>query len=253
MDFRHYALLFAGGLLAGTINVMAGGAGFMTFPLLIAAGLTGVEANASNFVALLPANLVGTLAFRRELARVRRHLALRLLLAAAGGAGGSLILIRSGEAAFRSAVPWLLLAATLCFALGPWIKRQLERRHGFEGANWLWLSLLIETIVYAYGGYFGLGMGIVLLSVYALFGIEDIHEANAVRNAAITVVTLIGIALFTGAGLVRWPQSLVMMLGAVAGGWATVKVARRVPQRIVRIAILSWAVVLTMLAFWLYG
>ena len=86
-----------------------------------------------------------------------------------------------------------------------------------------------------------------------MFGIDNLHEANALRNATITVVTLIGIVLFASAGLIRWPQSLIMMAGAVLGGWATVHLARRLPQGLVRGAILSWAVLLTGVAFWRYA
>ena len=121
MDITEIFLLFAGGLLAGFINVMAGGAGFMTFPLLLAAGMTEIEANASNFVAVLPANVVGSVVYRGQLASVRRHLGLRLCLAAAGGVLGSWILISTGQAAFERVIPWLLSFATLSFALGPWI------------------------------------------------------------------------------------------------------------------------------------
>ena len=128
-------LLFAGGVLAGGINVMAGGAGFMTFPLLVAAGMSELEANASNFVALAPANVVGVAAYRRELLQTHR-IGRRLMLAAAGGTLGSLFLIWAGEASFRTAVPWLLLAATISFATGPWIKRKLERHYQFNAKNW---------------------------------------------------------------------------------------------------------------------
>src|SRR5690606_2084497 len=139
MDYVQIILLFGGGLVAGFINVMAGGAGFMTFPLLVAAGMTEIEANASNFVALLPANVVGTGVYRHELRTVRRHLGLRLALAALGGIIGSMLLVYSGQAAFQKAVPWLLLFATASFALGPWIKVKLERDFNFDGSRWLWL------------------------------------------------------------------------------------------------------------------
>ena len=109
MEAINLLWLFAGGLLAGMINVMAGGAGFMTFPLLIATGLSEMEANACNFVALLPANLVGTWVYRHELREVREHLPLRLVLAAVGGIGGSLLFVRLGEASFHAAIPWLLV------------------------------------------------------------------------------------------------------------------------------------------------
>ncbi|MFN4141420.1 sulfite exporter TauE/SafE family protein [Aestuariivirga sp.] len=252
MDITQFFLLFAGGLLAGFINVMAGGAGFMTFPLLLAAGMTEIEANASNFVAVLPANVVGSVVYRRELAKVRRHLGLRLGLAAAGGLLGSFILISTGQEAFRAVIPWLLLFATLSFALGPWLKNKLERDFAFDGSRWLWLSFLLEFLVFVYGGYFGLGMGIVMFAIYAIFSQMTIHEANAIRNVTITLMTLISIAIFAQAGVIRWVPSLVMMGGAMTGGYFTAKIAMRVPQVAVRRGILVWAVCLTALSFWRY-
>lgn len=253
MGWQEMALLFAGGVVAGCINVVAGGAGFMTFPLLVAAGMSEIEANASNFVALLPANVAGLYGYRHELRRPTLHLKPRLVLAGIGGAIGSLALLELGEASFRSAIPWLLAFSTASFALAPSIKRWLERRHDFDGKNWLWLSFALEFIVYVYGGYFGLGMGVVLLALYAMFGHEDIHEANAIRNATITLITLIAIALFAHAGVIRWLPSLIMMTGAFLGGYLMIKVARSVPQHWVRWGILAWSVTLTAIAFWRYN
>jgi uncharacterized protein len=118
MGWAEIALLFAGGVLAGCINVLAGGAGFMTFPLLVAAGMSEIEANASNFVALLPANLASILGYRYELRRPHLRLGPRLALSATGGACGSLALLGLGEASFRSAIPWLLTFSTLGIRAG---------------------------------------------------------------------------------------------------------------------------------------
>lgn len=253
MDQLSYPLLFAGGLLAGVINVMAGGAGFMTFPLLLAAGLTEMEANACNFVALVAPNLVGTWVYRRDLLAVRRHLPLRLLIAGTGGTLGSLLFVRLGEASFHRAIPWLLLFATMSFALGPLIKRGLEKGFAFDGTRWLWLCLVLEFLVYVYGGYFGLGMGIILFALYAIFTTMDMHQSNAVRNVTIALMTVIGIVIFWGSGLVRWLPALTMMAGAASGGYAMARFARAVPQEKIRIGILAWATLLTGFAFWRYG
>jgi uncharacterized membrane protein YfcA len=252
LDIIEILLLFAGGLLAGFINVMAGGAGFMTFPLLLAAGMSEIEANASNFVAVLPANVVGTVVYRHQLTSVRRHLGFRLFLAALGGVIGSWILIATGEAAFRLVIPWLLLFATVSFALGPWIKLKLERDFAFDGSRWLWLSFLLEFLVFVYGGYFGLGMGILMFAIYSIFSAMTIHQANAIRNVTITLMTLISIVIFAQAGIIRWAPSLVMMSGAMTGGYFTAKVAMRIPHHLVRKGILVWAVCLTALSFWRY-
>jgi uncharacterized membrane protein YfcA len=253
MGWGEIALLFAGGVLAGCINVLAGGAGFMTFPLLMAAGMSELEANASNFVALLPANVASVIGYRHELRRPTLRLRPRLVLAGTGGICGSLALLGFGEASFRAAIPWLLTFSTVAFALAPSIKRWLERKHNFDGSRWIWLSFILEFIVYVYGGYFGLGMGIVLLALYAMFGHDDIHEANAMRNATIGLITIVAIVLFARAGVIRWLPSLVMMVGAFLGGYFMIRVARSVPQNWVRWGILAWSIALTAIAFWRYA
>lgn len=252
MEITDIPLLFAGGLLAGFINVMAGGAGFMTFPLLLAAGMTEIEANASNFVAVLPANVVGTFVYRRELKKVRRYLGLRLCLAAVGGVLGSWILVHTGQEAFEKVIPWLLTFATASFAFGPWIKNKLERDFAFDGRRWMWLSFVLEFVVFVYGGYFGLGMGIVMFAIYSIFSHMTIHQANAIRNVTITLMTVISISIFAQAGVIRWAPSLVMMSGSMISGYFTAKVAMRIPHHFVRRGILVWAVCLTALAFWRY-
>jgi hypothetical protein len=253
MEPLTLATLFAAGVLAGMINVLAGGAGFMTFPLLIAAGLSEMEANASNFVALLPANIVGSFVYRRELREVREDLWTRLALALIGGVLGSALFVWLGEASFEAAIPWLLVFATLSFGLGPWIRDRLRGIPDFDVRRWLWLSLLLEFVVYLYGGYFGLGMGIILLAIHSIFSHMNIFHANALRNVTVTLMTLVSIVVFSGAGLVRWQPSLAMMLGAVTGGYGMARVARRVPAVHVRHAILAWSVVLTGYSFWRYG
>jgi uncharacterized membrane protein YfcA len=252
VELQTFLLLFAGGVLAGVINVIVGGAGFMTFPLLVAAGMSEIEANASNFVAVLPANLVGTYAYRSELASVRKHLGLRLGLSALGGIIGSSILIYTGQTSFQKVIPWLLLFATLSFSIGPWLKAWLERHFDFDGRRWLWLSFLLEFMVYIYGGYFGLGMGIIMFTIYGLFSHMNIYQANAIRNITISVMTLISILIFAKAGVIRLVPALTMMTGAIIGSYFSAKVAKRVSQPLVRRAILIWAICLTGVAFWRY-
>ncbi len=253
MSLTSLLLLFAGGVLGGVINVMAGGAGFMTFPLLIAAGLTEMEANAANFVALLPANVVGSVVYAKEIGEVRKNLWIRMILAAVGGTLGSLLFVWAGEASFHRAIPWLLMFATASFAAGPTIKRWLERHSNFDVSRWLWLSFLLEFLVYCYGGYFGLGMGIIMLAIHSIFSHMSVHHANAIRNITISLMTLISIAIFARSGLIRWLPALVMMAGAVTGGYGMAKIARVIPAARVRIGILCWSIVLTCFAFWRYS
>jgi uncharacterized membrane protein YfcA len=252
-DQLHLVLLFLGGVLGGMINVLAGGAGFMTFPLLLAAGLTEMQANAANFVALFPANVVGTVVYRREIRTVREHLVTRLILAAAGGILGSLLFVWLGAEVFKRVIPWLLVFATLSFALGPSIKTWLERHQDFDVSRWLWLSFALEFLVYLYGGYFGLGMGIILLAIHSIFSHMTIHQAQALRNGTIALMTAISISVFAFTGLIPWFASFVMMAGVVVGGYVMAHIARRMPHDVVRTAILCWSVVMTAIAFWRYS
>lgn len=252
MGMSEVILLFCGGLLAGIINVIVGGAGFMTFPLLMAAGMSEIEANASNFVAVLPANLVGTFVYRKDLKLVKKHLGLRLLMATIGGLIGSLTLTLTGQASFQSAVPWLLLFATTSFAIGPLVKAKIETYPQFERSHWVWLQLTLEFCVYIYSGYFGLGMGIILFAIYGIFSQMTLHQGNAVRNITTSLSSLVAIGIFIYAGLIRWLPALIMMSGAVAGGFVAIKIAKRLPSAWVRLAILIWAFGLTGLAFYRY-
>jgi uncharacterized membrane protein YfcA len=160
---------------------------------------------------------------------VRAHLVVSFL----GGAVGCFLLLWTGEARFARAVPWLMLTALLFFALGEWIKRHLDRFRDPEhrlSPRWI---LLFEFILMVYGGYFGAGVGIMLLAALAMAGEASIHRANAKKN-----LMVVALPVFVGASL---------------GGYATVRVIRRIPARAVRTLVLLWAIVLTVYAFWKYG
>lgn len=252
MTLASGALLFAIGILAGLINALAGGSGFLVFPAFIAAGLPPIVANASAFISLAPANLVGFAAHARYLAEAHHSLPLRAGVAVLGGTAGSLLLIWAGSRAFERAVPWLLLGATLLFGLGPWVKAGLERAIAFEGRRFPLLLYAFEFLICVYGGFFGMGMGIVMLAMYELLGQDKFLVANAVKNFVITIVTVIGIGFFASFGLIAWGPALVMALGTTIGGYVSVMLAQRVSRPFLRGAILIWAIGLTLFAFWSY-
>jgi uncharacterized membrane protein YfcA len=249
MTIATAAFLFAVGIVAGFINALAGGSGFLAFPALIAAGLPPISANASAFVSLAPANIVGFAANIPALKQAHHSLAMRSAIAVAGGVLGSLILISTGSQAFQRAVPWLLTVATLLFALGPWLKARLEHGYGFQGHRFPLVLYGFEFVICIYGGYFGIGMGIVMLAIYELFGQDNLLVANAVKNFVITLVTLIGIFLFAAAGLIAWMPAVIMGAGTAVGGYASTLLAVHVSRRWLRSFILVWAVVLTAYAF----
>lgn len=257
MDLSYVLALFAGGLFAGAVNAVAGGSSFLIFPLLIASGLPPQIAAASGYVALTPANVVALYAYRRELSAIGRPLLPRLVFAFAGSIAGSLLFIRTGAEGFERLVPWLMLAATALYAGGGTLKRALARRGRDAAARatgaWGMAAKALEFSLYLYAGYFGAGVGIVLLALYALTGESDIHRANAIKNAAVLATSLLSLVLFTWHGLVAWPQAAAVGAGTILGGYASIAVFRRINAVHLQRAILGWAVILTAWMFHAYG
>jgi len=250
MTASEWTLLALGGFGAGAMNAIAGGGTFLSFPALLAIGLPPVTANASNSVALWPASLASAWAYRRELARYRQHLPRLTLAAFVGGAlGGGLLLVTS-NALFARLVPWLLLTATLLFALAPRINRWLEARRRAGPRQALgWGGTLFQLLVSVYGGFFGAGMGIVMIAAIAMQGIEDLNEINALKNWLSAVIYSVAALTFTLGGAVSWPHTLVVLLAAAVGGYLAGYVARRLPAIWLRRFILLVGTALTLYYF----
>lgn len=246
-------VLFAGGLVAGGVTAVAGGSSFLTFPLLIAAGLPPLTANITNWIALMPGNVTALAAYRTELRDMRQDVRAHLVVSFAGGLLGGVLLLWTGEARFEKAVPWLILTATIFFALGGWIKTRLDalRTPGARPSR-RWL-LMFEFLLMVYGGYFGAGVGIVLLAALSIAGEASIHKANAQKNLMVVALSAAGCLVLLPSGHVAWWYVLPLFAGASLGGYATVRFIRRIPARMVHTGMLVWAVVLTVYAFWKYG
>lgn len=223
-------LLAAAGALGGAVNAIAGGGTFFTFPALIAAGLDPLTANVSNAVAIYPGHAAAVPAYRAELAAAGRVALRRGAVAALGGLAGAALLLWAGAAVFAGLVPWLLLAATALFAAGPALGRAAARLGGQGGAG----GLAVVFVFCVYGGYFGAGLGVLLMAALAIVGVADLQQANAQKNLIATVVTTVSVAVFVAAGAVAWPQTIVVMAGAAAGGYGGARLARRVPARLLR-------------------
>ncbi|MGE0210745.1 MAG: sulfite exporter TauE/SafE family protein [Parvibaculaceae bacterium] len=249
MDFWTIALLFAGGILAGGVSAVAGGASFITFPLVLATGLSPFAAGITNYIALAPANLIALIGYREELARVRHKLPVPMVVSAVGGLIGSLLLIWSGAEIFARLVPWLLFAATALFALGSWIKAKLRNRAPLAGPGWESVSLFCQFLLALYGGYFGAGMGFVLLACLNIFGYDNLHEANTVKNAFICVFSVIGIVILLTSGQMSWAHGLPIGIGTIVGAYGAVRFVRTLPEAAVRYSILAWAAFLTLYYF----
>ena len=216
--------------LAGVLNTLAGGGTFLTFPALVAAGLPPVVANATSAVAVLPGYAGGAAGFRAELSRMRPALLGRLCLwALAGGMAGAGLLTVSSDAVFALMVPFLLLAATLMFLFGGRLRAWASRQRGlapFGGPALFAVAL--------YGGYFNGGLGIVLLALFAFWGMEDIHQMNGLKNGLSFAISAMSVGVFALAGIVAWPVAAAMMAAATAGGYAGAPLARRVSAAALR-------------------
>ncbi len=246
-------ILVSSGIAAGLVNAVAGGGTFFSFAALIAVGLPPVTANATSSIAMVPGYASSAFAYRSEIAEQGRRLFLPGLASAIGGLIGGLLLVRMGNASFASMVPWLLLVATVLFIFGPAISRWL--RPGTASAPLMNSRLLVlaavgQLIVSIYGGFFGAGMGIVLLAILSLTEGSDFHRANAAKHLHSILIQLTAVTLFIYNGLISWPEALVVTLAAMIGGWLGVKLARKVPVHLVRGAVQVLAIGMTIWFFW---
>ena len=247
----QFALLFLAGIGGGGLSAIAGGASFITFPALMLSGLTPLAANTTNFVALLLAQPTAlATSYRGELATLGRRLIPSLISAAIGGALGALLLLRTGESGFARVVPWLMLGGTAMFAAGPTIRGAIARRSDvpLHGNGIACQSLIFLFSIYT--GFFGAGVGMMMLGVLSMFGYDNIHEANTVKNAVISTSGAVATAIYGFSGPVAWPQALIMGAGAVVGAYAGGIIAKRAPQAILRVALIGLGALFTGYLFW---
>lgn len=230
-------LLFFAAVAGGAINSVAGGGSFVAFPALLFAGVPPVPANATNTIALWPGSLASVLAYRRELGDVKRELFPLAGAALLGGLAGSLLLLRTSESTFVLLIPWLLLFATLLFTFGGAVARKLT--HGARAP--LWLAAIVQLAISVYGGYFGGGMGIMMLAVLTLLGMTHIHRMNALKNVLGALINGVAVVAFVIAGAVRWAPGVVMIAGGITGGYAGAAIARRMSPKYVRWVVMGIA------------
>ena len=233
----EWLVLFAAGFAGGMLNSIAGGGSFITFPALLFVGVPPVSANATNTFASCSGYLSGAWAFRKELAAHRKELLKYTLASLLGGATGAWLLLQTPENLFREAIPWLLLFATLLFALGGRLNQAVKgfaSRHRHAGRAGAVLLLLLLVGVCIYGGFFNAGLGIILLSYLVLAGHTDINAMNGIKLLVSSLVSLIAIALFIAEGAIAWREGVVVLLGTVAGGYIAAHVSRQIPQILVR-------------------
>lgn len=241
-----FLLLIGAAFAAGAINSVAGGGSFLTFPSLVVAGVPAVIANASNTVALVPGSLASAISYRADIVRLSEaRVKSWFLVCVAGGAIGAALLLHTSDRTFREIAPWLLLFATLLFAFGGRISVAFRGRLHSNQA--LMLSMLFPIAIY--GGYFGGGIGIMILAAFRLYGFTDIHGMNGIKAILAGSLNAVAALIFIVAHQVAWRPTLVMMVAAIAGGYVGPVIARRMRPAVIRGIVIGVGALMTIYFF----
>ncbi len=249
-------LLFGAGLVAGAINSLAGGGSFIAFPALLLAGVPPVMANATNTFAAWPGYISGTFGYWAHMRSVRALLLPYVGASLLGGYLGAELLLQVDDRQFSLVVPWLMALAVFLFALGPRISAHMAARaapgtpsRGRAGAI-VAAMLLVLTLICLYGGFFNAGLGIILLAFLALSGLRDIHAMNGVKLLLSAMVASVAIVRFAVSGSIAWGEGALVFAGTLVGGFVAARLATRIPDRLLRNAIVIYGIALTLVFFW---
>ncbi len=237
-------LVLLAGFGAGFINALAGGGSFLTFPSLLAAGLPAIAANATSTIALFPAQVATTYAYRDTLRQSLEDPRIKgwalAIISLAGGLVGALLLLATPESIFAHSVPFLLGIATLVFALGVVMPKDAEKQ---------WLGpvgiLVSQVLVAVYGGYFGGGIGILMLAALTLYGLHDIVLMNSLKMLLATLMNATATAAFVFSGKIHWLEAAILSAGSIAGGFAGAHAGSRIPPLFVRLFVIVIGVILS--------
>ncbi|HWU90635.1 MAG TPA: sulfite exporter TauE/SafE family protein [Kofleriaceae bacterium] len=252
-DPAQLALAAVAAFAAGAVNALAGGGSLITFPVLVAVGMSPVTASITNTVALCPGYLGGTLGQRRDLVGQRGRAALVMPVAAAAGLAGALLLLHTGESAFDLIVPFLiLLSAVLVGVQEPLRDRLFGRDRAGRAEGWAVLPVALAGV---YGGYFGAGMGVMVFAALGIVLADSLPRINALKQLVSLGVNLAAAAVFLGSDRVEWPFVGVMAVTALGGGALGGRLASRIPGRALQRLIVVFGAVLAVVYFakWLRG
>ena len=260
LDSFGFICLFFAAVIAGAMNSVAGGGTLVSFPALVAFGVPTILANATNAASLWPGSFSSAIAYRKDTPQERGLLLTLLIPSVLGSLSGAAILALTPEELFRKIVPLLVLFATLVFAAKDVLARWVNGGQPCEGLEpsqgsacvtaWgrVW-GFLFQLFIAIYGGYFGAGMGILMLSSYSIMGLSDIHEMNGLKTIMGAVINMIAFIYFALRGIVLWHLALWMALGAIVGGYAGARLAKRIDQRALRAFVIVVGLVVSV---WLF-
>jgi uncharacterized membrane protein YfcA len=237
-------ILAAAGVGAGISNGIAGGGSFITFPTLLALGIPALQANVSSTVGVVPSYLGGIRQFRRELTNHRSLLRSLIAPCLLGTGAGCALLLTGSPATFREVVPWLIGFATIIFALAPWITGRLAHIDHASASRrrTLFLGIFLTSV---YGGYFGAGLGIMLLAVMAVTLPYEIHEIQGLRNTLSMVISSVAALVFIVRGHLALEAVYMFLIGTLIGGWLGALLIRRLSPQVVRALVVTIGVVTT--------
>ncbi|WP_442580907.1 sulfite exporter TauE/SafE family protein [Mesorhizobium sp. ASY16-5R] len=248
MIFADILLLAVAGFVSGAVNAVAGGGTFLTFGALSIAGIPAISANATSSITQFPGYITSTLAYWSDIKTFWRGALLLSLISAIGALAGALTLLALNNLEFSAMVPWLLLAATAMFAAGPWLKP--KPKPGKPATVGSVPGAIIQFATAVYGGFFGAGMGVMMLATLGLTQTGDYHRLNALKNMLSIVIAAVAIIVFVSGGVVAWPQAIVMIPAVALGGYAGVWMAKRVPQTVLRGFVIVVGLLLAGYYFW---
>jgi uncharacterized membrane protein YfcA len=251
LTLQSVIFLFFAGALGGALNSVAGGGSFIAFPALLFTGVPPIPANATNTIALWTAAAASGGAYRRRLDMPRRVMVPLLAVSLMGGLAGAVLLLKTPAHTFMRVLPWLTLGATLLFAFGKKLARGRKSAIGHQAsAAALTGATLFQLGVAVYGGYFGGGMGIVMLAMLSALGMTDIHAMNALKSVMGFVINGVAVVAFIVARAVYWKHGVVMIVGGILGGYLGAHYAQKVPQVWIRMLVVVVGAGMTVYFFW---
>jgi uncharacterized membrane protein YfcA len=238
-----WLVLVAAGFGAGVVNAIAGGGSLLSFPALLLTGMGSVAANATNTLAVWPGTVSSAWAYRKLIGEERRRTILLALPSAIGGLLGSWVLLHTSEKAFDRIVPWLILFACALVAfqtrIGKFVQAHRAQGEGVPPALWV-----TQLLVSFYGGYFGAGMGIVMLATMGILLPSSLQHANGLKLACSLVINGVAALYFLGKGTASLPHAALMAVASIAGGWFGAHLAQRLPAPVMRAVVVCYGVVL---------
>lgn len=243
----QYPLFFITATIAGAMNAVAGGGSFLLFPILMMGGMPAVAANVMCSVAMWPGSLASCYAYWREIKTPLHTLRPLLVFAIAGGAVGAAILLYFPDHTFERLVPWLLLGATIIFTFGRYAIAYLRMEHASTNHVVIYAGMFVIAV---YGGYFGAGMGILMLAMMQLAGQRNMHEMNGLKTVLGSGINAAAVVIFVGNGEVLWEWAWVLIAGGIFGGYAGTRLALKVDPEKIRRLVVMIACAMTAYFFW---